>query len=234
MRLLVTRPQPDAARTATRLEALGHEVLVAPLLKTELLPLARRADPAAIAVTSRNGVRALAAWPESSAWRKRPLFAVGEATAAAAREAGFSDVRSADGDGAALAAAIVKALPIEAGRILYPAAEARSPVLEETLRAAHFSVDAVVAYRMAAAGSLPTEVTEALRSGSIDGVLLYSKRSAETFLALLDAAGQGAVLARLRLFVMSNAVAAVFRGRDVADVEVAPSPREDDLVGLIP
>ena len=34
MRLLVTRPEPDATRTAETLRARGHDVLVAPLLAT--------------------------------------------------------------------------------------------------------------------------------------------------------------------------------------------------------
>ena len=37
MRLLVTRPEPDAARTAEALRARGHEVLVAPLLRVETI-----------------------------------------------------------------------------------------------------------------------------------------------------------------------------------------------------
>ena len=35
MRLLVTRPEPDNARTAAALRAKGHEVVLAPLLHIE-------------------------------------------------------------------------------------------------------------------------------------------------------------------------------------------------------
>ena len=35
MRVVVTRPQADGERTAAALEALGHEVLVAPLMRVE-------------------------------------------------------------------------------------------------------------------------------------------------------------------------------------------------------
>ena len=37
MRLLVTRPQPDAQRTAAALRDLGHHVLIAPLFEVEAL-----------------------------------------------------------------------------------------------------------------------------------------------------------------------------------------------------
>ena len=37
MRLLVTRPQPDTDVQAEKLNALGHEVIAAPLLEVEFL-----------------------------------------------------------------------------------------------------------------------------------------------------------------------------------------------------
>ncbi len=49
----------------------------------------------AILATSANGVRALA---RRSRARDLPVFAVGPQTAEAAREAGFANVKSADGD----------------------------------------------------------------------------------------------------------------------------------------
>jgi uroporphyrinogen-III synthase len=58
---------------------------------------------AALAFTSVNGVEAFA---RLSAERRSPVFAVGDRTARAAREAGFADVVSADGDVEALAALI--------------------------------------------------------------------------------------------------------------------------------
>ena len=43
MRLIVTRPQEDADALKTRLEALGHKVILSPLL--EILPLADAVRP---------------------------------------------------------------------------------------------------------------------------------------------------------------------------------------------
>ena len=62
MRLLVTRPEPEATRTAALLRSHGHDVIVAPLLRVE--PVAEVAfgpGPwAALAFTSANAVRAIA------------------------------------------------------------------------------------------------------------------------------------------------------------------------------
>ena len=84
-RVWVTRAEPGASRTAARLGALGFEPVVAPLLTIRTLtPVIDLSGVAALAFTSVNGVTAFAAL---NADRDKPVFAVGDATAEAAREA---------------------------------------------------------------------------------------------------------------------------------------------------
>jgi uroporphyrinogen-III synthase len=232
MRLLVTRPQPDANRTATRLRAAGHEVLVQPMLAPEYLPIDTAGDPAAIAVTSRNGVRALAFMPNAARWTRTPVFAVGEATAEAARRAGFRDVRSAGGDSAGLATLVATELDPAAGTVLYPSAEDRRPELETGLRAAGFRVHAAVAYRMRPATTLAAPVSSALRDRALDGVLLYSARTARTFATLVAAAGLNDALAALTIYAISKATAEAAAWPDGALVQVAAHPTEDAIFHL--
>ena len=234
MNLLVTRPILDAERTASRLRAMGHIVVVRPLLRVEFLPLIIEVDPAAIVVTSRNAVRAIGTWKEVAAWWDRPLFAVGAATASAAVAAGFKDVRAAEGDGAALARLVSGSPDPAGGSVLYPAAEDRSLVMEEMLRAEGFDIEIAVAYRMTAAEGLGSDVVEALRSGALAGILLYSKRSAATFLSLVDKSGLTGALQQLRIFALSPTIASIFAGRAVGRIDVAAAPREDALLSLIP
>ena len=107
MRLLITRPQPDADELAAELERRGHRCLVAPLMTivptVSDLPLG---GVQALLLTSRNGVRALAA---ASARRDVPVLAVGPGTAAAAEDAGFS-VEAGAGDVSALGSLVRAAL----------------------------------------------------------------------------------------------------------------------------
>ena len=56
----------------------------------------------AVIVTSANALRAIAPHLAGSRLLKLPLFAVGEHTAAAARDAGFGDVIASRGDAGAL------------------------------------------------------------------------------------------------------------------------------------
>ena len=62
MRLLLTRPEPDAQRTAAALRAQGHDVIIAPLLRIEPAADAEiGAGPwAAILITSANAAHAVA------------------------------------------------------------------------------------------------------------------------------------------------------------------------------
>ena len=97
MRIWVTRAQPQAAATAARLSTLGHEPVVAPVIEPRLVPfgLEDLAEAEVLAVTSQAGVAALARFaPQLKAL---PVFAVGDATAAAASQAGFERVYSASG-----------------------------------------------------------------------------------------------------------------------------------------
>ena len=91
MRVMITRPREDAEALAGRLAEDGIESLIEPLL--EIIP---RADEPldldnvqALMLTSANGARALG---RATDRRDLALFAVGPATAAAARSAGFATV----------------------------------------------------------------------------------------------------------------------------------------------
>ena len=118
MRVLVTRPEPDAQDEVAALAARGHEGIVSPLLVIEQVKdVALDLDGAqALNVTSRNALRALPRHPALDAARALPLFAVGEATAHAARELGFAEVIEGPGNGRGLAELIVEKAEPSAGQ----------------------------------------------------------------------------------------------------------------------
>ena len=230
MRLLVTRPQPEAAETAGKLVAMGHTVTIEPLLRIVLAePPRDLPEPAAIVVTSRNGVRALAGWPQAERWRDTPLLAAGAATAAEARAAGFRKVTAGSGDAAALAERVRQTLPPGVGPILYVAARDRAGALADALAARGHAVCTVEAYRAEKAERLRAPVLAALTAGDIDGALFYSRRTAETFRDLVAAR-------RIRLahvFALSPQVAEPVAGL-AADLHIASAPDETSLFKLIP
>ena len=167
MRFLVTRPQPDCRRTAEKLRALGHVADEAPVLKTVEVRSAQFGldGVSALAFSSRRSVAVLSAQGRIDALRSLPVFTVGDATALACREAGFSNVLSASGDIAALAQLILdNRSGLSSGAVLYPAAEDRAGDLEGLLAAGGVSCRTSVVYRMDAVTRLPSAVVDSLNS----------------------------------------------------------------------
>jgi uroporphyrinogen-III synthase len=233
MRLLVTRPEPDASETAARLSALGHEVLISPLLRIDFAePPADAPDPAAIILTSRNGVRALSRWPQVSDWATRPVFVTGEATAALARAAGFSDVRTAGGDAAALTTFFQSEIGKAAGPILHVAARDRAGVLSAGLGANDYDIRTVIAYSAEMETALALPVRNALSSRTIDGILFYSYRTATAFRTVVAREGIAEQLGGTTAFSLSERVAEPIRDLFI-EVKIAPSPNEDSLFALL-
>jgi uroporphyrinogen-III synthase len=131
MRVVVTRPKEQAAPLAGRLEALGHEVVICPLIETE--PLGD--DPIDVApydwvvVTSMNGARELA---RRRRGKPKRLAAIGPGTAEALRAQGLEpELVPATATQEGLAAE----LPRPTGRVLVAAAEAARRYLVEALDA---------------------------------------------------------------------------------------------------
>jgi uroporphyrinogen-III synthase len=233
VRLLLTRPEPDAQRTAAALRAQGHDVIVAPLLR--IAPVADApigtGSWAAILITSANAAHALAAHAHASELRALPLFAVGRRSADAMAAAGFADVTSADGNVGDLARLVAARLP-PAARLLYLAGEDRSGDLAGDLRARGFAVETTVIYRAIAAPGLPPAAANALASG-IDGVLHFSRRSAEVFVDAARAAGVLESALQAAHFCLSAAIAEPLAQAGAADIRVAERPNEAVLLALI-
>jgi uroporphyrinogen-III synthase len=231
MRVLVTRPEPDASRTAAKLKSLGHVSIVDPVLAVDLLPATRPAGKfAAVAVTSATAVRAAQQNVDLDPLHALPLFAVGGRTAAVAREAGFSRVQDAAGDAPALARLVSTSLAPGA-RVLHLAGEDRAHDLGPLLADAKIEVEVLVLYRMLRAEGLTTSLS-ALSAGDVDAALHYSTRSAEAFVALVDQAGLSDAVKNLRHLCLSQAVAAPLVPRGWR-TEVALDPNEAALLSLL-
>jgi len=232
--LLVTRPHPDADATAALLRAQGHETLVAPLLERESvawqIPAGRRF--AGVLVTSANTLRATAP-SQLTPLHQLPVVAVGRHTAEAARAAGFAEVESADGDAEALARCATARFRGRGQPLLYLAGENRARDVPAMLAQEGITVDTAITYRMRPATTLPAPVKEALAAGRIDGVLHYSRRSAEAYRACAAAAGLDAQALVPVQYCLSDAVAAVFPATGTR-VVVAGWPDEESLLALIP
>ena len=224
-RIWITRAQPGADVTAERVRALGHEAIVAPLLAVK--PLADvdvdLAGVAALAFTSANGVRAFA---DLSGERNLRVFAVGAATANAARAAGFRLVLSADGDVEALAEGIAKRRGELRGAVLHPGAAEPAGDLVGALNGLGVEARQLVLYE-----TTPVKLA-AERAGQLvqaDAVLLHSPKAAQVLAGVLKAHPAPT----LRALGLSKAVVKPLARAKVGAKAFPPMPLEAALLYLI-
>jgi uroporphyrinogen-III synthase len=233
VRLLITRPESDAERTAAALRQRGHVVVTAPLLRVEAIldaPIDRD-DWGAILITSANAAAALALHERKSALRDVPVFAVGDRSADAMRAAGFANVVSAGGAVADLMRLVAERLQPPAP-LLYLAGEDRAGDVAGVLTAKGFTVKTVVLYRAVTAATLPQQAADALAAG-LDGVLHFSRRSAAAYVEGARAVGLLACALEPTQFCLSEPIAAPLRQAGAARTVVAARPNEAALIELI-
>lgn len=234
MRFLVTRPQPDCKRTADSLRALGHVADEAPLLafRPEPMEPVDVTNVSSLAFSSGRAVSVLANDPVFGRFRDLPVFAIGKTTAGACRDAGFSDVRSADGGIEDLGKLILAHRDsVRGGAVLYPAARERAGDLEGILSLGGLSCQTVAVYRMEPADELPGPVIEALRQSAYHGISVYSRRTAEAFLSLVERAGLQPQFRKMSIFAISARAAEPLNA--VMPVRVAAAPNENALFELM-
>ncbi len=225
LKIWVTRAEPGAWATAERLRSRGHEPVVAPLLTVEPIP-----DPqvdlrgvGALAFTSANGVRAFAgACPE----RALRVFAVGSATASAAKAAGFKAVLSAEGDVAALAERIAARAREIQGSVLHPGALEPAGDLVGALRAAGMEARLLPLYDTVPSPP-PDDFLAAI--GDLDLVLLHSPKAARTLAKVLRKHPAPQLVA----CCLSPAVLKPLSRARLAGKVCAPIPIEAALLNLI-
>lgn len=230
MRVLVTRPEGDAAETAALLRARGHEAIIAPLLGVHYHdghPL-HLDGVQALLFTSANGVRALA---RRTSLRGFMVFAVGSQTAQAARDAGFTDIVDADGNVDTLADAVRAQAKPEDGALLHAAGAEAEGRLAGLLTAAGFTVQSEVLYDVPAVADLPEGARSAIAAGAADAVILFSARSAQILVDCLRKDGlpaEGLIAAAI-----SEAAARPLKALSFREIRIAERPNQAALLDCL-
>jgi uroporphyrinogen-III synthase len=237
MRIWITRAEPEARRTAEAVAAAGHRPLISPLI--QIAPLASASDGlakaligvGALAFTSANGVRAFAALRPISD-RHLPVYAVGGATARAAREAGFATVIDADGDAAALARRIAAKDARPNGVVLHPGALEPAGDLVGDLRRRGLSARFVAVYE-----TLPQTPSRDLLTAldqappAVDAVLIHSPKAAEQLAVILGE--RPALSEALTVICISKAAAEPLKLFKFARRATAAKPNEAAMLARL-
>jgi uroporphyrinogen-III synthase len=212
-RLVVLRPEPGASATVERARAMGLNAYAMPLFEVE--PVAWEVpDPDrfdALLLTSANAVRHGGSGLERL--RALPVYAVGEATAGAARAAGFDLARQGDGGVEQLRVLIPPEL-----RLLHLCGEHR------TAAPATQAITEVPVYRSAA-----TPPPKNLRGVEGQVVAVHSTRAGQRLAELVDEAE--IKRASIRIAAISDASLAG-AGGGWGKCEVAETPDDTALLAL--
>jgi uroporphyrinogen-III synthase len=226
MRLIITRPEEDAEPLAVKLQRLGHEGIILPLLKIKPRTTFKIPERPwqAVCFTSANALRAV---PYPEALKSIPAFTVGPQSVSEARHNGFTRASAHGGDVNGLSAYITSHLQPENGPIIYLSGNETSADLAGKLKSKGFEVHREIVYdaEPAIPANLDTELPAA------DGVLLYSPRTTKLWLAALAATSLANTAATIIHYCLSANVAAAlpkhFQRR------VAGSPDESGMLTML-
>jgi len=233
-RVLITRPEPGASETASRIAALGLIPIMAPLQGMETLTarLPPAGQVAAIVLTSRNAIA-----PIPPGYQNLPAWVVGDATATRAREAGFTDIHSADGDAVALATLIAGRMRPSDWTLLLVTGQGHGARLSGLLRQGGFRVIRRVVYRARPAADLPPAVATTLMAPEPShppiAVLFFSAEAARLFGRLLQAAGMEDTIQHCEALAISPAVGVALQRHPWGAIHVAARPNQDAMLALL-
>ena len=230
-RILITRPREDAEALAAELARRGFPVMIQPMLEIRMPegPTLDLEGVQALLFTSANGVRATAA---RTTVRDLPVLAVGDATARAARDEGFVQVESARGDVESLAGLVKARLDPAAGRLFHAAGSAVAGDLAGDLADAGFRLERQALYAAEPVTELYPATAEALYAGTIDAVLFFSPRTAQSFVKVVQNSGLAERLGGVVALCLSEAVGTAVRTVRWQDIQVAAQPDQASLLDL--
>jgi uroporphyrinogen-III synthase len=203
------RPPEETAETAAFLERKGWRCTSESALDIREVKAARAvldeavaAKPRAMAVTSRHALPPLARLAET---REIPLYAVGAATARAARKLGFSRVEEGGGTARALTD-LLCALPMRRDEfLLYARGRDIAMDMADCIAQTGRGMREVVVYAAHARPALSGETREALRSEEVLVAAVYSRRGLAALETWLRKESLGAHTARATMLLCFSA-----------------------------
>ena len=184
MHILFTRPLEDCKEIMVKFQLLGHEVSHMPLIYVEK----KNYDEIdfksfkAIIFTSSNAIKFLNL---KKIDKKINCFCVGNATEKKARNSGFQNTFSAEGNVNNLKELILQNFNSSDGQLLYVSGEIVSNELDKNLISEGYDVKRIVNYRVKHVENLNEDFVKKIKIKMPNIVYVYSQNSALSFLNLI-------------------------------------------------
>lgn len=227
MTIWITRPESDGNSLQEQLAAKGIASIVSPVLRIVDRPTTLTKKPDAFLLTSRHAARAL-----PTVWRDVPVYCVGRATADIAEARGYTRLRYGEGDLLSLLPLLVKELPVGAHLLHLSGAETRFHTLP--LPPEHpLNVTREIIYEAEPETALVPELRIALANGKIDGIVLFSPRSASLACQLLKQEEFTDAAPHIDAFCLSLAVAEAAAALPWRSLKTCHRPSKQAMLALV-
>ena len=184
MHILFTRPVEDCQAIMIKFQLLGHEVSHMPLIYVEKKNYEEInfEDFKGIIFTSTNAIKFLNLKKIN---KKINCFCVGNATEKKARNSGFQNTFSAEGNVNNLKELILQNFNSSDGKLLYMSGEIVSNELDKKLIFEGYDVKRIVNYTTKHVEKLNEDFVEKIKMKMPNIVYIYSQNSAASFLNLI-------------------------------------------------
>lgn len=211
----------------------GFDILIEPILTPAYLDADYQAiqTGSVLIFTSAHAVHALA---RQYLARAHKVFAVGQNTAQIAKDYGFMDIETAQGDALDLAALLIeKAADLRLTHLVYVRAEVVSHDLRVILAEKNLKITEIIAYRTVEAEKLSIKLLHALDNRVVRGVLFFSARGAACFVNLVQQYGRESRMKGVKALCIGPSVVQSVSVLPFDAVQVAPVPDRDGMKSLI-
>ncbi|WP_075501386.1 uroporphyrinogen-III synthase [Candidatus Pelagibacter communis] len=181
MHVLLTRPLDDCSDLILRFKELGHIVSHLPLLSIEMVPYDDSSilNCKGIIFTSANAIKYL---DLKKIDKNIKCFCVGLATEKKAKNAGFQNIISAEGNVRNLLELIQQNFNSSDGNLIYISGEVISSDLDKKLIDEGYSITRLINYKTNHNKNFEKSFVEKLKINMPDIVYIYSQNSALSFL----------------------------------------------------
>ena len=220
MHILFTRPLEDCHEMISKFQLLGHEISHLPLINIQGIKYETPdySEFKGIIFTSANAIRNLKLINQD---KSKFCFCVGAITEKIVRQNGYSRTISAGGTVNALKNIISNSSDIDKNKTLaYFCGDHISSDLDLELKKEGFRVDKIINYTSEKIVDLNKENNKIILNHPPDIILVYSKRSAESFVELAKKYSLNALMTGSRVMCISEKVLNVFKQAGWKKLEV--------------
>lgn len=227
-KILITRPQASAQKTAKAIKAMGFESVIAPVIEIKPVDfdLPDFEGIAGFIFTSVNGVQAFCA---RSSYRDKPVYCVGDKTAQAARDFGFHDIHNAKGTAQELATLIQE----KGVYVHFRGRDVARSIRDLLIDRRDIRIIEKIVYEAQILDVIPPNILKELENKAITYALFYSPRTVQGFVDWVAKAGCTSLIKPIKALCLADSMVESLRELPWKDIILSDAPHESALLSRL-